>query len=683
MAKSTRLKLLPAVAAFLLCVFAGSFMRTAYAEETGAPSLSAQNALAQRGNSVDINVRIANNPGILGATLEVNYDSRLTLTSISNGDAFEKLDMTKPKEMVTGCRIHWDAAEIDDDDVQDGTIVTLSFMVSDSAQVGDSCFVRVVGVNNGGQMDVYDRNLQPVNISPASFAVLVGSDPIVRATGIGLDYESLTLTAIGQRQKLVATVEPNNADDKTVVWNSEDESVATVDKNGLVTAVSDGKTVVSATTNDGGFVARCKVTVDVPAPIIHVLGVDLDKSSIEMTNVGEQAQLSAMVRPEEATDRTVQWKSTDVDVATVSDNGLVQAIADGTAEIVATTTDGGFAARCSVKVDIQKSKKSLIGAVITLGFNSTSYTGSPINPKLAVSLGGKTLDASTDYTIVFSDNINAGIASVTVAGKGNYQGSVTKTFRILPMSVSALSISGLGDQTRTGRAVTPKPTVKRGATVLREGTDYTLSYANNVNAGMATVTVTGRGNYAGSRTATFRIVEPPAPAPAPAPEPTPHVSYRTHVQRIGWQGYVSDGDMSGTSGRSFRLEGINIRLSDLPCSGGIQYRTHVQRIGWQGWRRDGKMAGTSGKSYRLEAIEIKLYGELAERYDVYYRVHCQRFGWMGWARNGERSGSAGYSRRLEGIQIVLVRKGDPAPDTNLKGIRQNVWRAFAQKGKKK
>lgn len=55
----------------------------------------------------------------------------------------------------------------------------------------------------------------------------------------------------------------------------------------------------------------------------------------------------------------------------------------------------------------------------------------------------------------------------------------------------------------------------------------------------------------------------------PTESSTPHVSYRTHVQRIGWQGYVSDGEMSGTSGRSFRLEGINIRLSDLPCAGGI------------------------------------------------------------------------------------------------------------------
>jgi transglutaminase/protease-like cytokinesis protein 3 len=166
---------------------------------------------------------------------------------------------------------------------------------------------------------------------------------------------------------------------------------------------------------------------------------------------------------------------------------------------------------------------------------------------------------------------------------------------------------------------------------------------------------------------------------APKGSSGPSLTYRTHVQTYGWQKYVSAGKMSGTSGKSKRLEGINIRLANAPCGGTIQYRTHVQRLGWQGWRNNGAMAGTSGRSLRLEAIEIRLTGELANRYDIYYRVHCQRFGWMGWAKNGARSGSAGYSRRLEGIQIVLVRRGSKAPGQSYGGIRQNVSRAFAQR----
>ena len=69
------------------------------------------------------------------------------------------------------------------------------------------------------------------------------------------------------------------------------------------------------------------------------------------------------------------------------------------------------------------------------------------------------------------------------------------------------------------------------------------------------------------------------------------------------------------------------------------------------------MSGTEGKAYRLEAIEIKLTGEMAEHYDVYYRVHAENFGWLGWAKNGEQAGTAGYAYRLEGIEIVLMEKG--------------------------
>ncbi len=142
---------------------------------------------------------------------------------------------------------------------------------------------------------------------------------------------------------------------------------------------------------------------------------------------------------------------------------------------------------------------------------------------------------------------------------------------------------------------------------------------------------------------------------------SPVVRYRTHVQDYGWQNWRWGGAMSGTSGQSKRLEGIELLLANKQYGGGIEYRTHVQDIGWQGWRRDGVMSGTSGQSKRLEAIEIRLTGEMAAHYDVYYRVHAQNFGWMGWAKNGEPAGTAGYAYRLEGIEAVLVPKGAPAP----------------------
>ena len=140
---------------------------------------------------------------------------------------------------------------------------------------------------------------------------------------------------------------------------------------------------------------------------------------------------------------------------------------------------------------------------------------------------------------------------------------------------------------------------------------------------------------------------------------SPSISYQTHVQDYGWQSWKSNGEVSGTVGQSKRLEGINIKLSNI--NGSIEYKTHVQDIGWQDWKSNGQMSGTSGQSKRLEAIKVKLSGEAASQYDVYYRVHAQDYGWLDWAKNGESAGTEGYSKRLEGIQIVLVKKGESAP----------------------
>jgi GH25 family lysozyme M1 (1,4-beta-N-acetylmuramidase) len=87
------------------------------------------------------------------------------------------------------------------------------------------------------------------------------------------------------------------------------------------------------------------------------------------------------------------------------------------------------------------------------------------------------------------------------------------------------------------------------------------------------------------------------------------------------------------------------------------------------------MSGTQGKSKRLEAISIELTGDIANYYDVYYRVHAQDIGWMAWAKNGENAGTAGGGKRLESIQIVLVAKGAGNPG-NVSGIESNYTSAY-------
>lgn len=141
----------------------------------------------------------------------------------------------------------------------------------------------------------------------------------------------------------------------------------------------------------------------------------------------------------------------------------------------------------------------------------------------------------------------------------------------------------------------------------------------------------------------------------------PTVYYSTHVQELGWQDYAKEGEQSGTSGQSLRLEGIKINLDNAGIEGSIEYKTHVQEIGWQNFVGNNKLSGTTEQSLRLEAIKINLTGEISKHYDIYYRVHAQEFGWLDWAINGQEAGTSGYGYRLEAIQIKLIKKGEEAP----------------------
>ena len=299
------------------------------------------------------------------------------------------------------------------------------------------------------------------------------------------------------------------------------------------------------------------------------------------------------------------------------------------------------------------------------GIVNKTYTGAAQTQSPTVKSGTTALKAGTDYTLSYKNNVNAGTATVTITGRGNYTGSTSRTFTIAKASIAKASVASLAERTWTGKAQTPTPTVKLklgGKTVtLKKDTDYTVSYKNNTAIGRASVTIRGKGNYTGSVSTAFWIL--------PA---APHVYYRVHRQTYGWEtGWKKDGEPSGTTGQSKRLEGIYIKTTGGGLSGSIQYRTHIQTFGWEKkWKNAGEMSGTTGKSKRLEAIQIRLTGDMAQLYDVYYRVHAQHFGWMGWAKNGASAGTAGYAYRLEAIQIVLMYKGGPAPGSTANSFRQ-------------
>lgn len=134
-----------------------------------------------------------------------------------------------------------------------------------------------------------------------------------------------------------------------------------------------------------------------------------------------------------------------------------------------------------------------------------TYTGHEIQPDVTVSLGDYVLTEVSDYTITYEDNIGIGEAGITLIGNGNFEGEQYVTFKIVPIDLSKAAFEDIPDQTYTGEQITPSVTVSMDGTELEEGTDYTVSYADNINAGTAAVTAMGTGKYSGICTATFTI----------------------------------------------------------------------------------------------------------------------------------------------------------------------------------
>jgi hypothetical protein len=143
----------------------------------------------------------------------------------------------------------------------------------------------------------------------------------------------------GTSSQLTATVLPADATDKSVTWTSSDESIATVDASGLVTAIAAGEVKITATTVDGGYADSVMLTVT-PAPVA-VASVAIDSGVSELEE-GTTDQLTATVLPADATDKNVTWASSDESVATVDASGLVTAVAAGEVTITVITVDGGY-----------------------------------------------------------------------------------------------------------------------------------------------------------------------------------------------------------------------------------------------------------------------------------------------------------------------------------------------------
>ncbi|WP_325208379.1 Ig-like domain-containing protein [Ruminococcus sp. N15.MGS-57] len=150
------------------------------------------------------------------------------------------------------------------------------------------------------------------------------------------------------------------------------------------------------------------------------------------------------------------------------------------------------------------SRISILKASVTLSTSIYAYDGKAKKPGVTVKLNGKTLKNGTDYTVSYSNNTKVGTAKVTIKGKGNYTGSVSKTYSI-KNNFKKATVSGISTKAFTGKNITQSITVKYNGKTLKNGTDYTVSYSSNKNIGTATVKIAGKCSYTGTITKTFKI----------------------------------------------------------------------------------------------------------------------------------------------------------------------------------
>ena len=189
-------------------------------------------------------------------------------------------------------------------------------------------------------------------------------------SGVSLNMDSLTMNA-GEKTSLIVTIEPTNAYNKTVIWKSDNQKIASVE-DGIVTAMSKGETTIYAVSEDGGKTAKCNIKVK---EIVPVTGITLDQSNMSLVVDGVGA-LTCNISPSDATNKKVSWESDNPIVAKVSNEGIVSGLNPGNAKITVRTEDGNYAASCEVIVSNNSKEPSYWdGLETTIGWYTQGENG--------------------------------------------------------------------------------------------------------------------------------------------------------------------------------------------------------------------------------------------------------------------------------------------------------------------
>ena len=375
---------------------------------------------------------------------------------------------------------------------------------SDNENVAVVDTAGVVTARHAGVANITVSTLDGSNLSANCTVTVV--KPVVLAESIFLDMTEALLN-VGETVTLVAKVLPEYADNREVTWRSDNDAVAQVDDNGVVKAVAPGTATVSVSTLDGSNLsANCTVTVVKPVILAESISLDIIAANMD---VGDTMMLTATVLPEDADNREVAWISGNEDVVTVDDNGVVTAVAPGTATVTVSTLDGSdLSANCVitvVKPVILAESISLDIIAANMDVGDTMMLTATVLPEDADNREVTWLSGNEDVVTVDNNGVVTavapGTATVTVSTLDGSNLSATCEIRVVKPVVLVESITlnvteatmNVGDTMMLTVTVVPEDADNREVTWI-SGNEGVVTVDNNgvvtaVAPGTATVTV--------------------------------------------------------------------------------------------------------------------------------------------------------------------------------------------------
>lgn len=267
-------------------------------------------------------------------------------------------------------------------------------------QEANTSAARIFTLPPGARIEIvqeyYNSTFHMINFGDKDYFVHAGYvdiDEPTPVTGINLDISEITIEA-GDTHTLIASIIPIDASNQSVNWSSDNQSVATIDKNGTIAGVSSGNAVITVKTADGGYTATCSVNV-----VVSVTSVTLTPDIHRML-VGDTLNLSTEVFPDNATNTNVTYLSSNETVAAVDANGVITSHTAGTTTITVTTQDGNHTDTCEISVSTELITSSTYDVNRVLGY----YENIPIGTSVEDIINS--VDNTLGEVLVFDSNMN-------------------------------------------------------------------------------------------------------------------------------------------------------------------------------------------------------------------------------------------------------------------------------------